>query len=72
MPKSIYFTDDRYEQIVAAARACGFRVQRGRGSQLSQYVVWASNKACSGLIDEHAEKAAKVTKSKKALPAVSR
>jgi hypothetical protein len=49
MPKSIYFTDDRYEQIVADARKCGFRVSRGRGSQLAQYVVWASNTACSGL-----------------------
>ena len=48
MPKSIYFTDDRYEQIVEAARKCGYRVSRGRGSQLAQFVVMASNTACSG------------------------
>lgn len=45
MPKSIYFSDQAYEQIVAAARACGFRVQRGRGSQLAQFVVMAANKS---------------------------
>jgi hypothetical protein len=55
MPKSIYFTDDRYEQIVEAARKSGFRVSRGRGSQLAQFVVWASNTACSGRLPGHAE-----------------
>ena len=48
VPKSIYFTDEAYQQIVASARACGYRVQRGRGSQLAQFVVWASNTACTG------------------------
>lgn len=45
MPKSVYFSDDRYEQIVEAAKQCGFRVSRGRGSQLALFVVMASNKA---------------------------
>ena len=72
MPKSIYFTDDRYEQIVEAARKCGYRVSRGRGSQLAQFVVWASNTACSGLVDGHAEKPAVVKKSKVSRPAKSR
>lgn len=72
MPKSIYFTDARYEQIVSNARACGFRVSRGRGSQLAQYVVWASNTAYSGLVDGHAAKPAKVKRPKTIKPAVSR
>lgn len=45
MAKSIYFSDDRYEQIVKAAIQCGFRVSRGRGSQLALFVVAASNNA---------------------------
>lgn len=48
MPKSIYFSDDRYEQIIEAAKQCGFRVSRGCGSQLALFVVMASNNACSG------------------------
>lgn len=48
MPKSIYFSDDRFEQIIEAAKQCGFRVSRGRGSQLALFVVMASNTACSG------------------------
>jgi hypothetical protein len=42
-PKSIYLTDEQYKQIVKAAQACGYRVQRGRGSQLAQFVVAAAN-----------------------------
>jgi len=49
MPKSIYFTDEAYEQITEAARQCGFRVSRGRGSQIALFVVTAANNACSGL-----------------------
>ena len=48
MPKSIYLTDEQFLQIADAARQCGFRVQRGRGSQLALFVVMASNTACSG------------------------
>lgn len=47
MPKSIYFTDEAYQQITEAARQCGFRVSRGRGSQIALFVVAAANKACS-------------------------
>lgn len=50
MPKSIYFTDDAYQQITEAARQCGFRVSRGRGSQIALFVVAAANKACSGRV----------------------
>lgn len=48
MPKSIYLTDEQYQQIVKAAQACGYRVQRGRGSQLAQFVVAAANTVCTG------------------------
>lgn len=48
MPKSIYFTNEAYQQITEAARQCGFRVSRGRGSQIALFVVAAANKACSG------------------------
>ena len=50
MPKSIYFTDEAYQQITEAARQCGFRVSRGRGSQIALFVVAAANKACSGRV----------------------
>lgn len=48
MPKSIYFTDEAYQQITEAARQCGFRVSRGRGSQIALFVVAAANTARSG------------------------
>ncbi len=48
MPKSIYFTDEAYQQVTEAARQCGFRVSRGRGSQIALFVVTAANKACTG------------------------
>ena len=48
MPKSIYFTDEAYQQITEAARLCGFRVSRGRGSQIALFVVAAANIACTG------------------------
>jgi len=47
MPKSIYLTDEAYQQIVEAAIKCGFRVSRGRGSQLAIFVVMAANNACT-------------------------
>lgn len=50
MPKSIYFTDQAYQQITEAARQCGFRVSRGRGSQIALFVVAAANKACNGRV----------------------
>jgi hypothetical protein len=48
MPKSIYLTDEQYQQICEAARKCGYRVQRGRGSQLAVFVVAAANTVCTG------------------------
>jgi hypothetical protein len=51
MPKSIYFTDEAYQQITEAARLCGFRVSRGRGSQIALFVVAAANKACTGRLE---------------------
>ena len=47
MPKSIYLTDEQYQQITEAARKSGFRVQRGRGSQLALFIVAAANNACT-------------------------
>lgn len=47
MPSSIYFTDEQKAQIVEAAIKCGFRVSRGRGSQLALFVVQAANNACT-------------------------
>jgi hypothetical protein len=49
-PKSIYLTNNQYQQICEAARKCGYRVQRGRGSQLAQFVVVAANTACTGQV----------------------
>lgn len=43
MAKSIYFSDERYDQIVAAARDAGFQVGRGPASQLAQFVVMLTN-----------------------------
>jgi len=50
MAKSIYLTDEQYNQITEAARKSGFRVQRGRGSQLALFIVAAANTACSGRV----------------------
>jgi len=49
MAKSLWFPDDEFEQLVALAKQAGFRVSRGRGSQLRLFVMAAANKACSGL-----------------------
>ena len=48
MPKSIWFPDEDYEQLATLARQAGFRVSRGRGSQLRLFVMAAANKACTG------------------------
>ena len=48
MPKSIWFPDEDFEQLVTLARRAGFRVSRGRGSQLRLFVMAAANKACAG------------------------
>jgi len=56
MAKSIYFTDEAYQQITEAARQCGFRVSRGRGSQIALFVVMAST-ACNERILQPPSKA---------------
>ena len=50
MPSSIYFTDEQKAQILEAAIKCGFRVSRGRGSQLALFVAMAANKASQAAI----------------------
>lgn len=50
MPKSIWFPDEDFEQLVALAKQAGFRVSRGRGSQLRLFVMAAANTACSGRV----------------------
>lgn len=48
MPKSLWFPDEDFEQLVTLAKQAGFRVSRGRGSQLRLFVMAAANKACTG------------------------
>ena len=48
MPKSLWFPDDEFEKLVALAKQAGFRVSRGRGSQLRLFVMAAANTACTG------------------------
>ena len=48
MPKSIWFPDKEFEQLVTLAKQTGFRVSRGRGSQLRLFVMAAANTACTG------------------------
>ena len=48
MPKSIWFPDDDFEQLVLLAKQAGFRVSRGRGSQLRLFVMAAANTVCTG------------------------
>lgn len=45
MPKSIWFPDEDFEQLVTLARQADFRVSRGRGSQLRLFVMAAANTA---------------------------
>lgn len=47
MPKSVWFPDEDFEQLVTLAKQAGFRVSRGRGSQLRLFVMAAANKACT-------------------------
>ena len=46
--KNLQFPEQDYQQLVALARQAGFRVSRGRGSQLRLFVMTAANKACTG------------------------
>jgi hypothetical protein len=71
MPKSIYFTDEAYQQITEAARQCGFRVSRGRGSQIALFVLAAANKACSGLAESSASQSESTPKKLSARRALS-
>ena len=64
MPKSIYLTDDQYTAVVAYARKCGFRVQRGRGSQLATFIV-ASAAAAQNNGLQPTTPAAKIVKSRR-------
>ena len=43
MPKSIWFPDEDFEQLIMLAKQAGFRVSRGRGSQLRLFVMAAAN-----------------------------
>ena len=43
MPKSLWFPDEDFEQLVTFAKQAGFRVSRGRGSQLRLFVMAAAN-----------------------------
>lgn len=42
--KNLQFPEQDYQQLVALARQVGFRVSRGRGSQLRLFVMAAANK----------------------------
>ena len=46
--KNLQFPEQDYQQLVALARQAGFRVSRGRGSQLRLFVMAAANTACTG------------------------
>jgi len=48
--KNLQFPEQDYQQLVALAKQAGFRVSRGRGSQLRLFVMAAANKACSGRV----------------------
>ena len=50
MPKSIWFPDDEFEKLVALAKQSGFRVNRGRGSQLRLFVMAVANTVCTGRV----------------------
>ena len=41
MPKSIWFPDKDYNELVLLAKRAGFRVGRGRSSQLRLFVMVA-------------------------------
>jgi hypothetical protein len=45
--KNLQFPEQDYQQLVALAKQAGFRVSRGRGSQLRLFVMAAANNACT-------------------------
>ena len=45
--KNLQFPEQDYQQLVTLARQAGFRVSRGRGSQLRLFVMAAANNACT-------------------------
>ena len=62
VPKSIWFPDEEFEQLVTLAKQAGFRVARGRGSQLRLFVMAAANTASSGRLVSPPEKVDPKTK----------
>lgn len=46
--KNLQFPEQDYKQLVTLAKQAGFRVSRGRGSQLRLFVMAAANTACTG------------------------
>ena len=46
--KNLQFPEQDYQQLCDLARQAGFRVSRGRGSQLRLFVMAAANTACTG------------------------
>jgi len=45
--KNLQFPEQDYLQLVTLAKQAGFRVSRGRGSQLRLFVMTAANNACT-------------------------
>ncbi len=45
--KNLQFPEQDYQQLVTLAKQAGFRVSRGRGSQLRLFVMAAANTACT-------------------------
>jgi len=45
MRKTIQLTEEQYAQVIAAAMHLGFRVSRGRGSQIGEFVALAARTA---------------------------
>lgn len=45
--KNLQFPEQDYQQLVTLAKQAGFRVSRGRGSQLRLFVMAAANNACT-------------------------
>jgi len=45
--KNLQFPEQDYRQLCDLARQAGFRVSRGRGSQLRLFVMAAANNACT-------------------------
>mgnify|MGYP006931609314 CR=1 FL=1 len=45
--KNLQFPEQDYQQLCDLASQAGFRVSRGRGSQLRLFVMAAANNACT-------------------------